>query len=257
MIKDYLHKACARGKLSHAYIIEGDKPEHRREAAEDFIQVLMGGNEHADAQIAAGTHPDIIWVTHEKPMTISVKEIREQVCDTMTVRPFEGGWKLYIIDDAQLMPSGAQNALLKTVEEPPEYGCIILMTKNREMLLETIRSRCISLKCDSPAEEPETSGRPALLDDLDFNLSSRRQHLDAARASEITAEALAEGPEGAQNFLNSLRAGLRDLAVQHAGEESFDMTRINAAIDLADKAETRLKFNVNTQLTIEMMLMEI
>lgn len=256
MIKEYLHKANARGKLSHAYIIEGDTSELRRKAAEDFIQVLMGGSEHAEAQIAAGTHPDIIWITHEKPMTISVKEIREQLCDTMTVRPFEGGWKLYIIDDAELMPPGAQNALLKTVEEPPEYGCILLMTKNQEMLLETIRSRCITLKCDRPAEE-ESFERSDLLEDLDFSLSSHRQHMDAVRASEIAAAVLEEGPAGAQNFLNALRARLRDLAVVHAGEESFDMARVNAAMDKADRAETRLKFNVNSQLTIEMMLMEI
>ena len=256
MIKEYLHKANARGKLSHAYIIEGDTSELRRKAAENFIQVLMGGSEHAEAQIAAGTHPDIIWITHEKPMTISVKEIREQLCDTMTVRPFEGGWKLYIIDDAELMPPGAQNALLKTVEEPPEYGCILLMTKNQEMLLETIRSRCITLKCDRPAEE-ESFGRSDLLEDLDFSLSSHRQHMDAVRASEIAAAVLEEGPAGAQNFLNALRARLRDLAVVHAGEESFDMARVNSAMDKADRAETRLKFNVNSQLTIEMMLMEI
>ena len=256
MIKEYLHKANARGKLSHAYIIEGDTSELRRKAAEDFIQVLMGGNEHAEAQIAAGTHPDILWITHEKPMTISVKEIREQLCDTMTVRPFEGGWKLYIIDDAELMPPGAQNALLKTVEEPPEYGCILLMTRNQEMLLETIRSRCITLKCDRPAEE-ESFERSDLLEDLDFSLSSHRQHIDAVRASEIAAAVLAEGPAGAQNFLNALRARLRDLAASHAGEESFDMARVNSAMDKADRAETRLKFNVNSQLTIEMMLMEI
>ena len=189
-------------------------------------------------------------------MTISVKEIREQLCDTMAVKPFEGGWKLYIIDDAELMPPGAQNALLKTVEEPPEYGCILLMTKNQEMLLETIRSRCITLKCDRPAEE-ESFERSDLLEDLDFSLSSHRQHMDAVRASEIAAAVLEEGPAGAQNFLNALRARLRDLAASHAGEESFDMARVNAAMDKADRAETRLKFNVNSQLTIEMMLMEI
>lgn len=256
MIKDYLQNAAARGKMSHAYIIEGDSADLRKQAAEDFIRILMAKDEHATAQIEAGTHPDIVWVTHEKPLTISVKEIRDQLCDTMAVRPFEGGWKLYIIEDAELMPPGAQNALLKTVEEPPEYGCILLMTKNQEMLLETIRSRCITLKCDRDLKAASFE-RQDLLEDLDFDIASHRQHIDSVRASEITAEVLAEGPEGPQEFLNAFRARLRDLAAEHAGSDSFDMARVNAAMDLIDRAETRLKFNVNSQLTIEMMLMEI
>ena len=256
MIKEYLENAVMRSKLSHAYIIEGESSEMRQRAADDFIRILMGKDEHAMAQIKAGTHPDIIRVEHEKPLTISVREVREQICDTMGVRPFEGGRKLYIVGDAELMPPGAQNALLKTVEEPPEYGVILLMTSNQEMLLDTIRSRCITLKCDSEDEAGEFF-KPELADDITFDVASRREHMDATRAAEMTGEILAGGPEQVQRFPGFLRAKICEMMRSGSGSETFDMTRAYRALKLIDEAETRIKFNVNTELTIQMMLMEI
>lgn len=256
MIKEYLENAVVRSKMSHAYIIEGKSPELRQKAADEFIRVLMGRDEHAMAQIKAGSHPDIIRVEHEKPLTISVREVREQICDTMGIRPFEGGWKLYIMDEAELMPPGAQNALLKTIEEPSEYGCMILMTSNQEMLLDTIRSRCITLKCDHE-EEPEEFFRPELAADITFDTASRREHIDAARAAEITGEVLAEGPGQLQKFTGFLRERICELMKAGSGSDAFDMTRAYRALELIDEAETRIKFNVNAELTIQMMLMEI
>ena len=256
MIKDYLENAVDSRKLSHAYIIEGDTSEIRTEAARDFISAVMDKDEHVLAQINAGTHPDIVWVTHEKPMTISVREVREQVCDTVAVRPFENGRKIYVMDDAQLMPPGAQNALLKTLEEPPEYALILLMTDNQETLLDTIRSRCITLKCDDEIE-PEEYRDSGLLDDFTFDISQKRDYCDAARANEIAAEVLSEGPGAGQKFLDRMRKHIKELMESGSGSGTFDMTRALKALELIDEAELRLKFNVNSELTIEMMLMEI
>lgn len=256
MIKEYLKNAALRSKWSHAYIIEGETSELRREAAGEFISALMNKDEHSKAQTEAGTHPDVIWVEHEKPLTISVREVREQVCDTMGIRPFAGGWKLYIMDDAELMPPGAQNALLKTVEEPPEYGCIILMTKNREMLLDTIRSRCICLKCDKKDNGYEYTG-PDLSEYISFDVSSGREHMDATDAADIASAVLAGGADEAGKFMDYIRGWIHDQMVNRSGSSAFDMTRAYRALELTDKAEKRLKFNVNSELTIEMMLMEI
>ena len=68
-------------------------------------------------------------MTHEKPGTISVDDIREQVNDTVMVKPYQGPYKVYIIDHAELMTPQAQNALLKTLEEPPEYVVFFLLTE--------------------------------------------------------------------------------------------------------------------------------
>ncbi|EHO48794.1 DNA polymerase III, delta' subunit domain protein [Lachnospiraceae bacterium oral taxon 082 str. F0431] len=63
----------------------------------------------------------------------------------MAIRPYHGKYKIYVIDEADKMTVGAQNALLKTIEEPPEYVVILLLVRNMSLLLETIRSRCLKL----------------------------------------------------------------------------------------------------------------
>ena len=97
-------------------------------------------------QAVSGNQPDIIRVTHEKPNTISVDDIREQVNNDIVIKPYSSKYKIYIIPDADMMSVQAQNALLKTIEEPPEYAVIMLLTENAEILLPTIRSRCVMIK---------------------------------------------------------------------------------------------------------------
>lgn len=97
-------------------------------------------------QAVSGNQPDIIKVTHEKPTTISVDDIREQVNNDIVIKPYSSKYKIYIIAEADMMSVQAQNALLKTIEEPPEYAVIMLLTENAEVLLPTIRSRCVMLK---------------------------------------------------------------------------------------------------------------
>lgn len=101
---------------------------------------------HACKQVLSGNHPDLIYVTHEKPNSIGVDDIREQINDTIMVRPYSSYYKIYIVDEAEKMTQQAQNALLKTIEEPPSYAIIILLTTNQEAFLPTILSRCVQLK---------------------------------------------------------------------------------------------------------------
>ena len=85
-------------------------------------------------------------MTHEKPNSISVDEIRVQINEDIQVKPYNGKYKIYIVPDADLMTVQAQNALLKTIEEPPSYAVIFLLTENADSLLPTICSRCVMLK---------------------------------------------------------------------------------------------------------------
>lgn len=96
-------------------------------------------------QAESGNQPDIIWVNHEKPSVISVDEIRTQIVNDISLKPYSNKYKIYIVPDAQLMNPQAQNALLKTLEEPPEYAIILLLTNNVDKFLPTILSRCIVL----------------------------------------------------------------------------------------------------------------
>ena len=96
-------------------------------------------------QIESGNHPDVIWVSRERN-SLGVEEIREQLCNTMDIKPFSSPYKIYIVMEAERMTEAAQNALLKTIEEPPEYGVVILLTSNISELLSTIQSRCLTLE---------------------------------------------------------------------------------------------------------------
>ncbi|MCD8156749.1 MAG: hypothetical protein LUD53_04795 [Clostridiales bacterium] len=91
-------------------------------------------------QALGKNQPDIIYVTHVKT-GISVDDIREQVNADICVKPYSSRYKVYIIDEAETMNVQAQNALLKTLEEPPAYAVILLLTTNADAFLPTIRSR--------------------------------------------------------------------------------------------------------------------
>ena len=140
-------------KVSHAYIINGEEGSGKKMLARVFAKTLQcesGASEPCNScksclQCETGNQPDIIVVSHEKPGVISVDEIREQVLDSICIKPYSSKYKIYIIPDAQLMNPQAQNALLKTIEEPPEYGIILLLTNNLDKMLETVKSRCMIL----------------------------------------------------------------------------------------------------------------
>ena len=153
-IINYIGNAVSMDQVSHAYILNGERGAGKKMLAHLFAMTLLcekGGpdpcNEcHSCKQAESGNHPDIIRVTHEKPNSISVDDIREQVNNTIMIKPYQGPYKIYIIDRADLMTVQAQNALLKTIEEPPQYAVIMLLTENAELLLPTITSRCVMLK---------------------------------------------------------------------------------------------------------------
>lgn len=152
----YIQNAVAADAVSHAYILNGERGSGKKLLANLFAMSLQCENRDEDGdacgkcrscrQVLSGNHPDIIRVTHEKPNTISVDDIRVQVNDDIVIRPYSSKYKVYIIADADLMSVQAQNALLKTIEEPPAYAVIFLLTENAEALLPTITSRCVMLK---------------------------------------------------------------------------------------------------------------
>lgn len=161
----HFRSSIEMNRISHAYIINGEVDSGKKLLARAFAATLQcekGETEACGAcksciKMASGNHPDIIWVTHEKPNIISVDEVREQVVDSISTKPYESKYKIYIIPDAQYMNVQAQNAILKTIEEPPEYGIIILLTSNLGKILETVVSRCIVLNT-KPVRERDMLG---------------------------------------------------------------------------------------------------
>lgn len=152
-VKEHFQSALRMGKISHAYIINGEPGSGRHMLADAFTKALLCENKDSDdacdicrscLQAESRNHPDIRYITHEKA-SISVDDIREQLNNDIQIKPYSSEYKVYIISDANKMTEQAQNALLKTIEEPPAYAVILLLTDNIHALLPTIQSRCIAL----------------------------------------------------------------------------------------------------------------
>ena len=149
----HLKTANKTGKISHAYLFTGSPGSGKKLMAGTFAAALQCEKDDSWAcrecdscrKAAAKNHPDIITLTHEKANLISVEEVRDQVIHDVAIRPYASPYKIYIIPDADLMNPSAQNAILKTIEEPPEYAVILLLTTSAQSLLPTILSRCVRL----------------------------------------------------------------------------------------------------------------
>lgn len=160
-IVQHLKTAISDGKVSHAYIISGEEGSGKMMIAERFAAALMCTGEGEKPcgtciscmQSQSRNHPDIIYVTHEKN-NILVDDIRNGLVNDISIKPYQSDYKVYIIDDASRMNEAAQNALLKTLEEPPAYAVILLLAENTGSFLPTILSRCVTLQIkpvDTPA----------------------------------------------------------------------------------------------------------
>ena len=149
----HLRNAISTGKVSHSYLFTGEAGSGKKLLASTFAAALQCEKKGTDPCMECDSckkaigrnHPDIIMVHHEKPGVIAVDEIRDQVIHDVAIRPYCSPYKIYIIPDAELMNESAQNALLKTIEEPPEYAVILLLAVNADSLLPTIQSRCVRL----------------------------------------------------------------------------------------------------------------
>ena len=151
-IIQHLQNAIMSNMVSHAYIFDGEEGAGKKLLAAAFAKTLQCEEKgvlscnrcKSCMQADTSNQPDIIWVTHEKN-SIGVDDIRLQVNSDIQVKPYNSTYKIYIIDDADRLTEQAQNALLKTIEEPPEYAVIILLTSNTSVILPTILSRCVTL----------------------------------------------------------------------------------------------------------------
>lgn len=152
-IIQHLQNAILMDKVSHSYIFAGEPGAGKKLLTSLFAMTLQCREQGKDPclncdsckKALSKNHPDIIWVYHEKPNSISVEEVRTQVINDVAIKPYQGPYKIYLIPDAEKMTPQAQNALLKTIEEPPAYAVIMLLTSNVDALLPTIVSRCVTL----------------------------------------------------------------------------------------------------------------
>ncbi len=136
-VKAKLGRTLEMGNITNAYLLTGPEGVGKRMIAEDFAENLLG--------VRLENSPDYKCIGVKKgENSIKIDQIRDMIGD-MSIKPY-GNYKIFVIDDADKMTVQAQNALLKTLEEPSAYGIIILVTRNDQALLDTIRSRCLEIK---------------------------------------------------------------------------------------------------------------
>jgi DNA polymerase III subunit delta' len=199
-------------------------PRRSAGSSADGITVDACGTCAACSRIARGMHPDVLVLEPGDNGSIKIDVVRD-VIERSGYRPFEGRRRVVIIDEADAMVAGAQNALLKTLEEPPSASAFILVTSRPDALLITVRSRC-----------PRLRFRPLDLDDVAAVLRSRGKSEIEAR----TVAASAEGSIGraldasAEELLEA-----RDVAVRvlmHAAASDDPRRRIESGKELVATA---------------------
>jgi DNA polymerase-3 subunit delta' len=159
--KNLLRRAIAEERVSHSYLFSGLDGLGKRLVALGLAKILncltlvsttdvdsnkAGCDCNSCRKIDKGIHPDVFVIEYKGLRDIKVDQIREDVEDRLYFKPFEGRYKVAIVDEADRMSHSAQNAFLKTLEEPPDESIIILLTSSPQSLLPTIRSRCQSLR---------------------------------------------------------------------------------------------------------------
>ena len=157
-IKQKLDKIISTNSISHAYLFSGKEGIGKKTLAIEFAKSVMCGNSsgleycgRCESCFAFEGGNDFKIIVPTKNV-IKVDEIRE-FCGELFLKPTKTSHKVFVIDDAECMNEQAQNALLKVLEEPPLYATIILITSNKEKLLNTIKSRVVDINFDSLSEE--------------------------------------------------------------------------------------------------------
>ena len=152
--KEFLQNSVRKNRISHAYLFSGPEGVGKKLVAIGFAKLINcaeGGTENLDcecvscAKIEKSLNPDVLVFGYPGEKTIKVGHVRQDIERLIHLAPYENPYKVFIIDDAQRMNFNAQNAFLKTLEEPPPNSVIILITTLADLLMPTIRSRCQSV----------------------------------------------------------------------------------------------------------------
>lgn len=150
--KEILLNTLKEGRLSHSYIFSGPSGIGKKLFAIEFAKLINCNvnleNRPDDcacsscSKIEKLIHPDVMLFEYEGEKTIKIDQIRKDLEEKVFLSPFESRYKIFILDDAERMNNNAQNAFLKTLEEPPKDSIIILITQSLNFIIPTIKSRC-------------------------------------------------------------------------------------------------------------------
>lgn len=211
-LKENLNSSLARGRISHFYLISGPEGSGKKTLARLLAAAILCQDEGRPCgrcgpcrKVLDNNHPDVITVDDPEHKTVAVKIVREYREDVF-IRPNESEHKIYIFP--QELGIEGQNALLKILEEPPQYGVFILLTDNPEKLLPTVRSRCTELALQAlPAQTLRKELRRQFPDasSEDIDGAARRSGGYLGQARKLLEEGSSLPPQ-TENFVRSFAA---------------------------------------------------
>lgn len=154
-VKEYLLEQVKKDDILHSYLFMGTESIGKFLIAKEFAKKILCNNTGEDlctcnscVCFENNNHPDYMIINNEESESIKIEQIRN-LCNKIIEKPIKSNKKVYIINDCEKMTRDAQNCLLKTLEEPPEFAVIILITSNENLLLNTIKSRCMKVNFNS------------------------------------------------------------------------------------------------------------
>jgi len=243
---------------SHAYLFHGPAGTGKRTIARAFAAALLahgaGDPEAVTERVARGSHPDLTWVTPSGAAEMLVSDIDEAVVAAAARTPFEAARRVFVIEDADALNEQAANRMLKTLEEPPSFVHLLLLTSRLGEVMPTIVSRCQLVRFDPLAPERiaadlsaggELSGTEA----EHARACARLALGDAARAALLAGEQGAELRASAEDFVRQALAGdtaarpwvrlleLARAAGARAGEQA--MQRVAGELELLPAKERK------------------
>jgi DNA polymerase-3 subunit delta' len=240
------------GEPSHAYLFYGVSGTGKRAIARAFAAALLAEGARdpgaVDERIARDSHPDLTWVTPSGAAELLVADIQQPVVAAAAHTPFESARRVFVIEGVDRMNDQAANRLLKTLEEPPSFAHLLLLTERREDVLATIVSRCQQVRFDPlPAAaiaeglgcpDPERAQACARLALGDARLAARlasEQGAELRASAEEYVRSALQGSTGARAWIALL--DVAKAAGAAAGEAADE--RIAGELELVPKKERK------------------
>ena len=250
-----------RGAVGHAYILEGGLPE-RLNVGRAFamrLNCLLSQDAACGTCLScrvfeSGNHPDIFIVSGTKATGIGVDDVRDQVVARMATQPFKYRYKVFIVDKAETLTPAAQNALLKTIEEPAPYGVFLFLAAHVHTLLPTLLSRCVLVKLGETMHIPDDETM-ALAEEIASNAAG--MDILEALALYRRIEPYKDSRESAQSFLDMLYLSYGK-RITHAAATGAGPAHIwYDSIAAIKHTKQVLAQNGNFQLAMELMLLRL
>ncbi|MEX1219182.1 MAG: hypothetical protein WEB05_02210 [Solirubrobacterales bacterium] len=150
--------AALREGPSHAYLITGPAGSGKKESVRAFAaEILAEGSPDPEstrrrAMLDPSPHPDLVWL-RPVGMSHAVADVRERLIRPAPLKPFEGARRVFVVESAEALNDESQNAMLKTLEEPPPHAHLILIASEEEAVLPTVASRCQRIEFNPVPED--------------------------------------------------------------------------------------------------------